>query len=98
MAANLSWKDHKPLKCIFGKTSKPSTRIERWVLQLQCHDYKVVYRLRKMNIVDALSRMNQCNSKDLISEKEDIVRFVAMEANPVALTTRENANWNLTQS
>ena len=51
-----------------------------------------------MNIVDALSRMNQCNSKDLISEKEDIVRFVAMEANPVALTTRENANWNLTQS
>ena len=27
------------------------------------------------------------NSKDLSSEEEDIVRFVAMEANPVALTT-----------
>ena len=39
------------------------------------------------------------NSKDLSSEEEDIVRFVAMEANPVALTTtKENANRNLTQS
>ena len=28
--------DHKPLECIFGKTSKPSARIERWVLRLQC--------------------------------------------------------------
>ena len=81
--------DHKPLECIFGKTSKPSARIERWVLRLQCHDYKVVYRPGKTNIADALSRMNQSNSKDLSSEKEDIVRFVATEATPVALTTRE---------
>ena len=81
--------DHKPLECIFGKTSKPSARIERWVLRLQCHDYKVVYRPGKTNIADALSRMNQCNSKDLSSEKEDIIRFVATEATPVALTTRE---------
>ena len=81
--------DHKPLECIFGKTSKPSARIERWVLRLQCHDYKVVYRPGKTNIADALSRMNQSNSKDLSSEKEDIVRFVATEATSVALTTRE---------
>ena len=33
--------------------------------------------------------MNQCNSKDLSSEKEDIIRFVATEATPAALTTRE---------
>ena len=26
--------DHKPLECIFGKTSKPSVRIERWVFRL----------------------------------------------------------------
>ena len=69
--------DHKPLECIFGKMSKPSARIERWALRLQCHDYKVVYRPGKTNIADALSRMNQCNSKDLSSGKEDIVRFVA---------------------
>ena len=81
--------DHKPLECIFGKTSKPSARIERWALRLQCHDYKVVYRPGKTNIADALSRMNQSYSKDLSSEKEDIVRFLATEATPVALTTRE---------
>ena len=34
--------NHKPLECIFGKTSKPSARIERWVLRLQCQDYKAV--------------------------------------------------------
>ena len=44
--------DHKSLECIFGKTSKPSARIERWVLRL--HDCKVVYRPGKTNIADAL--------------------------------------------
>ena len=37
--------DHKPLECIFGRLSKPSARIERWVLRLQGYDYRVVYRL-----------------------------------------------------
>ena len=87
MAANLSWK--QITTCIFGKTSKPSARIERWVLRLQCHDYKVVYRPGKTNIADALPRMNRCNSKDLSSEKEDIIRFVPTEATPVVLTTGE---------
>ena len=81
--------DHKLLECIFGETSKPSWRIEWWDLQLQCHDYKVVYRPRKTNIAHALSRMNQSNSKDLSSEKEDIVQSVETEATPLALTTRE---------
>ena len=48
-----------------------------------------MYRPGKTNIADALSRMNQRNSKDLSSEKEDIARLVATEATPVALTTRE---------
>ena len=34
--------DHKPLECIFSRTSKPSARIERWELRLQCHNYRVV--------------------------------------------------------
>ena len=34
---------HKPLECIYRKTSKPSARIERWVLCLQGYDYNVVY-------------------------------------------------------
>ncbi|XP_028413774.1 uncharacterized protein K02A2.6-like [Dendronephthya gigantea] len=81
--------DHKPLECIFNKTSKPSARIERWVLRLQCHNFKVVYRPGKTNIADALSRMNQKSPKDHSSEKEDVIRFVAIQATPVALTTKE---------
>jgi transposase InsO family protein len=81
--------DHKPLECIFSRTSKPSARIERWVLRLQCYNFKVVYRPGNTNIADALSRMNQENPKDQSSEKEDIVRFIAIESTPVALTTRE---------
>lgn len=81
--------DHKPLECIFSRTSKPSARIERWVLRLQCYNYRVVYRPGKTNIADALSRLNQANPKDPSSEKEDIVRFVAQESTPVTLTPRE---------
>ena len=81
--------DHKPLECIFRRTSKSSARIERWVLHLQCHNYRVVYRPGKTNIVDALSRLNQTNPKDPSSEKEDLVRFVAQGSTPVFLTPRE---------
>ena len=81
--------DHKPLECIISRTSKPSARIERWELRLQCHNYRVVYRPGKTNIADALSRLNQTNPKDPSSEKEDLVRFVAQGSTPVFLTPRE---------
>jgi phospholipid-translocating ATPase len=55
--------DHKPLQCIFGKSSKPSARIERWILRLQCHHYNVVCRPGNTNIADALLRLNQPKPK-----------------------------------
>ena len=81
--------DHKPLECIYGKTSKTSARIERWVLRLQSYDYKVIYRPGKTNIADTLSRLNQSNPKDLSGEKVDFVRAVALECTPVAMTAKE---------
>ncbi|CAB4022188.1 Transposon Tf2-9 poly, partial [Paramuricea clavata] len=81
--------DHKPLQCIFGKSSKPSARIERWVLRLQCHHYNVVYRPGNTNIADALSRLNQPKPKDLSRETEEVIRLVVQERTPVALTPRE---------
>ena len=37
--------DHKPLEVIYGSPkSKPSARIERWVLRLQPYDFAVVYK------------------------------------------------------
>ena len=77
--------DHKPLQCIFGKSSKPSARIERWVLRLQCHNYNVVYRPGNSNIADALSRLNQPKPKDVSSETEEMIRLVVQESTPIAL-------------
>ena len=37
--------DHKPLEVIYGTTrSKPSARIERWVLRLQPYHFNVIYK------------------------------------------------------
>ena len=81
--------DHKPLECIFGRLSKPSARIERWVLRLQGYDYRIVYRPSKANIADSLSRLNQCNPKDTSGEAFDFVKAVAEESLPVALTAKQ---------
>ena len=38
--------DHKPLECIYSARSKPSARIERWVLRLQPYEFNVIYSTR----------------------------------------------------
>ena len=49
--------DHKLLEVIYGSPkSKPSARIERWVLRLQPYDFRVDYRPRSTNQADFLSR------------------------------------------
>ena len=78
--------DHKPLGCIYSRTSKLSARIERWVLRLQRYQYKVIYRPGKTNIADALSRLNQTTPKDMSGEEIEVVRMIAEESTPVALT------------
>ena len=81
--------DHKPLQCIYNKSSKPSVRIERWVLRLQGYNFKVIYRPGKTNIANALSRLNCVNQKDCSGEKADFVRVLALESTPVAITAKE---------
>ena len=81
--------DHKSLECIYNRTSKPSARIERWVLRLQGYNYEVVYRPGKGNTADALSRLNQANPKDGSGEDGEVIRMIAEESTPVALMARD---------
>ena len=49
--------DHKPLEVIYGLRSKPSARIERWVIHLQPYDFWVMYAPGQSNVADLFSRL-----------------------------------------
>ena len=70
-------------------SSKPSARIERWVLRLQGYNFKVIYRPGKTNIADALSKLNSMDQKDPSGEGADFVRVIVQESTPMTMTARE---------
>ena len=85
--------DHRSLQYIYSRKSKPSARVERWVLRLQAYDFKVVYRPGRSNIADALSRLNSV-TPILDPKKEfqvtwDTVQMIALHSTPIALSTHE---------
>ena len=83
------WTDHKPLEFIYSACSKPSARIERWVLRLQPYSYSVKYLPGQMNIADSLSRLTKSNEAQSRNVAEEYVRFVARTAVPQAMTGKE---------
>ena len=81
--------DHKPLEVIYSRQSRPSARIERWVLRLQPYDFVVKYRPGKEMAADALSRLTQNGETSSTSDAEEYIRFVSVNAVPRALTIQE---------
>ncbi|MCG8048362.1 MAG: DDE-type integrase/transposase/recombinase [Candidatus Thiodiazotropha taylori] len=83
--------DHKPLEVIYGKTSKPSARIERMVLRLQPYRFTVKYKSGRSNIADPLSRLTQGQTeKSQVSKvAEEYIRFMTVNAVPGALTAHD---------
>ncbi len=85
--------DHKPLEVLYGPKSRPNARIERWLLKLMSYTYKIQYRPGRENIADVLSRLVDTSTADkpsrLQMQAEEYIRFVAKEASPRAMSTRE---------
>lgn len=81
--------DHRPLEFIYSKKSKPSARIERWVLRLQSYNFRVKYMPGHTNIADPLSRLVDKQKKTTDTVAEDYIYFVAKEAVPQAMSMKE---------
>lgn len=83
--------DHKPLEVIYGSSrSKPSARIERWVLRLQPYTFKVVYKPGATNPADYLSR-HPVPTKNTKNQEmtESYINFVTTNSIPKAMTLEE---------
>ena len=85
--------DHKPLEVIYGnRNSRPSARIERWVLRLQPYTFKVVYKSGEDNPADYLSRHPTSGSiKKQEKMTEQYVNFIVDNSVPKAMTLKEIA-------
>jgi hypothetical protein len=84
--------DHKPLVTLFNNpSSKPSARIERWLLDLQQYRFTVEYRPGVSNPADYSSRhpMGDPESRKYEDEAEEHIAFVAKNAVPKAVTLSE---------
>lgn len=84
--------DHKPLTELFKPTSKPTPRLERWVLRLQAFQYKIVYRQGKDNIADPFSRLfpiTQLNKSEDFDKDVDERAYVNAVVESVAVDVSE---------
>ena len=87
--------DHEALKVIYSRGSKPSARIERWVLRLQPYNYKVCCIKSRNNIADALSCLTKIPTSRNSHYDDEYVRMVALESVPIALKIQEIENEEL---
>ena len=82
--------DHKPLEVIYGsRKSKPSARLERWVLRLQPYSFNVVYKPGANNPADYLSRHPTQTSLKQQKLTEEYVNFLTQNSIPKAMTLEE---------
>ena len=82
--------DHKPLVTLFNNPySKPTARIERWLLDLQQYRFTVEYRPGISNPADYPSRHPVGEYQNYEDETEEHVAFITKNAVPKAITLFE---------
>ena len=84
--------DHKPLEGLYSSKSRTNARIQRWMLRLIPYTYSIRYMPGLQNIADALSRLVsnfKPNDTDRRNHAEEYIQFIAREATPKSISTRE---------
>ena len=84
--------DHKPLVALFNNpSSKPSARIERWLMELQQYCFTVEYRPGASNPADYASRhsVRDSESHNYEVKSEEHISFIARNAVLKAITLSE---------
>lgn len=82
--------DHRPLEVLFTVKSRPTARIERWMLRLQSFNFTVVYRKGSSNIADSLSRLSSHVEDNWLEESEIYIR--RMVASTLATLLDDSTN------
>ena len=77
------------MEIIYSPKSKPSARIERWVLRLQPYHFHVIYKPGKENIADTLSRLPRTDEGKNFDDTENYVNFITVKAVPKAMSAKE---------
>ena len=82
--------DHQPLVHIYSNKSRPSARLERWLLRLQPFKFRIQYKPGKNNPSDALTRLVlQDVIRKTHSSTEEHVNLVAAHSVPKAMSLKE---------
>ena len=81
--------DCKAFGATYGPRSKPSGRVERWMLRLMPYKYTICHVPSGLNIADCRSRLRKIPASPHDGTNEENVRMVAINATPRAMTTQE---------
>lgn len=87
--------DHRPLETLFSATSRPTARIERWLLRIQAFKFKVIYRKGSANLADCLSRLAAHVEDPQWTEETDVfIRRVVVQSLSILSTSSDTQDFD----